>query len=477
MSLFRRALLSGLLAFPVAVRAAVAVPDSFADVAERLLPSVVSVSATKTSDKDDAVSNVPDGSAFSDFFNEFYKGGGSLAGRKDILLGSGFVYGSEGHIVTSSHVVENMSEVTVTLNDGKALKGKVVGKDPKTDVALVKVDTDVSLPPVTVGNSDASRVGDVVLAIGNPFGLGNTVTSGIISARSRDIQVGPYDDFLQTDAAINRGNSGGPLFNAKGELIGVNTAIFSPSGGSVGIAFAVPSNMAKWIADSLIENGRVRRGRLGLKIQTVSPDIARSLKMPRVYGALVAGVDPQSPAARSKIQTGDVIVSFNGREVASMRALPRMAAEAPVGKEARLGIWRDGKAFKVPLLIEEMKDADPVKPPVLSEIDDKTRIEPIPFLGVSAAELSPAVRQKYRLPKNAQGVLISSVAPRTDAAGKGLRLGDLLVEIDRKPVASLQDVLEWKNAVAETGQDSAFLLIERGGDRFFMVVKFSVAEE
>lgn len=474
--LLRRFVSLFLLAFcaPFCARAALPAADSYADAAERLLPSVVSVSAAKvTGNVPPEMLRVPPGSPFEEFFREFYKNGGANA-QKAILLGSGFIYSADGHIVTSSHVVENMDEVTVTMNGGKALKGKVVGKDPKTDIALVKVESEEPLTPVVVADSDASRVGDVVLAIGNPFGLGNTVTSGIISARSRDIQVGPYDDFLQTDAAINRGNSGGPLFNTKGELVGVNTAIFSPSGGSVGIAFAVPSNMAKWVADSLIKDGRIRRGRLGLKVQTVSPDIADSLKMPRAYGALVAGVDPKSPAASSNVRAGDVIVSFNGREVSSMRMLPRMAAEAPVGKEAVLGVWRDGKVFKLPLIIDEKTNPAPVPKPRTVTEADKTNVREIEFLGVSAADLSPAVRQKFRLPKSAEGVLITNVVPNTDAAGKGLRAGDLIVEIDKKPMKTTQSVEEWKLEAAETGQDSAFLLIERGGERFFMVVKFSV---
>ena len=474
--LLRRVVFALTFFAPFFARAALPVADSYADAAERLLPSVVSVSATKvTGPLPPEMLRVPPGSPFEEFFREFYKNGGMNA-QKAILLGSGFVYSADGYIVTSSHVVENMGEVMVTMNGGKALKGKVVGKDPKTDIALIKVESKEPLTPVVFADSDASRVGDVVLAFGNPFGLGTTVTAGIISARSRDIQVGPYDDFLQTDAAINRGNSGGPLFNTKGELVGVNTAIFSPSGGSVGIAFAVPSNMAKWVADSLIKDGRVRRGRLGLKVQTVSPEIAKSLNMPRAYGALVAGVDPKSPAASSDVRTGDVIVSFNGREVSSMRMLPRMAAEAPVGKTAVLGVWRDGKVFKVPTVIDEMKELAPApKARAVTEADE-TNVEPIEFLGVSVADLSPAVRQKFRLSKSAEGVLITSVAPNTDAAGKGLRAGDLIVEADRKPMRTTKSVAEWKLEAAETGQDSAFLLIERGGERFFMVVKFSMPE-
>lgn len=420
--IFCRFLFALMLLLPLRARASLPVSDSYADVVERLLPSVVSVSATKvTGPVPLEMLRVPPGSPFEDFFREFYKNGG-LNAQKAILLGSGFVYSADGYIVTSSHVVENMDEVMVTMNGGKALKGKVVGKDPKTDIALVKVDSPEPLTPVTLSDSDQARVGDVVLAIGNPFGLGNTVTSGIISARSRDIQVGPYDDFLQTDAAINRGNSGGPLFNAKGGLVGVNTAIFSPSGGSVGIAFAVPSNMAKWVADSLIKDGRIRRGRLGLKIQTVSPEIAQTLKMPKAYGALVAGVDPKSPASTSGIKAGDVIVSFDGTEISSMRQLPRLAAESPVGGTVTLGVWRDGKVFKAPLVIDEMKE--PVRSAPNAQVvsdADKTTVEEIEFLGVSVADLSPAVRQKFRLSKSAEGVLITKVVPKTDAALKGLR--------------------------------------------------------
>ena len=253
---------------------------SFADAVQKVLPSVVSVSATKIAAEPPEMMLALRGSPFEQFFKDIYRDGG-FDMPKSILLGSGFIYDKDGHVVTSAHVVENMKEVMVTLNDGTAVAGKVLGRDPKTDLALLKIETD-GLTPVVLGDSDMAKIGDPVLAIGNPFGLGNTVTSGIISARSRDIQVGPYDDFIQTDAAINRGNSGGPLFNADGEMIGVNTAIFSPSGGSVGIAFAVPSKMTKTVVDALIKDGVVKRGRLGVKVQTVTPEIAKNLKMKKI---------------------------------------------------------------------------------------------------------------------------------------------------------------------------------------------------
>lgn len=453
------------------VQARAAVPVSYADVVEGLLPSVVSVSATKVMVEPPEMMLALRGSPFEQFFKDFYQDG-RFDAPKSILLGSGFVYDANGHIITSAHVVDGMTEAMITLNDGQVVKGRVIGRDMKTDIAVLKVDTDVKLFPVKMGTSDTARVGDAVLAVGNPFGLGNTVTSGIISARSRDIQVGPYDDFIQTDAAINRGNSGGPLFNASGELIGVNTAIFSPSGGSVGIAFSVPSRMAKWVADALIKDGTVRRGRLGLRVQTISPEIAQSLKLSKVYGALVAHIDEKSSAVQSKIKVGDVIIGFNGKEVNSMRALPRMAAEMPIGTAVELTVWREGKELKMPLILSEIKEPEQAVTSTTIKADE-IQERSIALLGISIAELTPAVRQKYRLPKTAAGMLVTSVSKNTDAASKGLRVGDLLVEIDKKGLHSFASVTAWESQAAEQGIDSAFLLIDRNGDRFFAVVKFA----
>lgn len=469
-----RLLFCFLMLFSSAVRADGTGPVSYADVVEGVLPSVVSVSATKTAAAPPEMMLALRGSPFEEFFKEFYLDG-RFDAPKSILLGSGLIYDAQGHVITSAHVVENMSEVMVTLNDGTALKGKVIGKDVKTDIALLKIDAPQSLIPVRLGQSDAARVGDPVLAVGNPFGLGNTVTSGIISARSRDIQVGPYDDFIQTDAAINRGNSGGPLFNAKGEMIGVNTAIFSPSGGSVGIAFAVPSKMAKTIADALIKDGTVKRGRLGLKIQTVTPEIAKSLGLPKVYGALVSGIDKDAPAATSKIKTGDIIIRYNGAEVVSMRALPRMAAESKPGSAVPVTVWRDGREVSLSLTVDEMKEP-PVPASAVAVKTDDAETREVPVLGMTVAELTPSVRQKYRLPKSASGLIVTAVAPGSDASLKGLRMGDLLVELDKKALSGLSSVDEWEKEAAESGQDSAFLLIDRAGDRFFAVVKFIPAQ-
>mgnify|MGYP002515593511 FL=1 len=442
-------------------------PVSFADTVEGLLPSVVSVSSVKTDGETPDMVKALRGSPFEQFFSEHYRDGG-FDSQKSILLGSGFVYDDKGHILTSAHVVEALDGVRVTLNDGSVVSAKVAGRDAKTDIALLKADNPQGLKPVKIGNSDTARIGDAVLAIGNPFGLGNTVTSGIVSARSRDIQVGPYDDFIQTDAAINRGNSGGPLFNVKGELIGVNTAIFSPSGGSVGIAFAAPSNIVKAIADSLIKDGVVRRGRLGLKVQSVSPELAKTLKLPKAYGAYVTEVE--NP--KTTVKKGDVIVSFNGREVPSMRALPKMAAFAPVGSTARLGIVRNGQKLTAPIVLMELKDAP--KNVRAAETADSF---PIPLLGIAGTELTPEIRQKNGISKAVSGILVTKVASKSDAAQKGIKAGDVIVELDKKPVKSVDAVAQWAAETAEMGLDTAFVLIDRGGERFFAVVKFSVPED
>lgn len=448
---------------------------SFADAVKKVLPSVVSVSAAKVSAEPPEMMLALRGSPFEQFFKDTYRDGGFDA-PKSILLGSGFVYDARGHIVTSAHVVENMTDVSVTLNDGTVVAGRVRGRDPKTDLAVIRVDAG-TLPPVTVGDSDKAEIGDPVLAVGNPFGLGNTVTAGIVSARSRDIQVGPYDDFIQTDAAINRGNSGGPLFNAAGELIGVNTAIFSPSGGSVGIAFAVPSKMMTQVADALIQNGAVKRGRLGLDVQTVTPEIAKSLNLPKVSGALVAGVDPSSGAAKSGVKRGDVLLRFDGRDVPTMRELPRRAAQTPVGKTVPVTVWRDGKTVDLKLTVSELTEerAASVLPRGKSESNAETLdISP---LGVTVAELTAGTRQKYGLSKNAVGVVVSAVAPRSDAAVKGLRAGDVLVELDKKKLSGFQSVRDWLDTAAEMAQESAFVLIDRNGERFFAIVRFTARED
>src|SRR5579862_2353755 len=333
-------------------------PDGFADLAERLLPAVVNISTTQTV-KSEPQSNtstpererLPQGSPFDEFFKDFFDHNSQLGdrpelrSRKETSLGSGFVIDPAGYVVTNNHVIADADQITVILHDNTNLKATVVGRDTKTDVAVLKVAADKPLPVAGWGDSDKARVGDWVLAIGNPFGLGGSVTAGILSARQRDINSGPYDDFLQTDAAINRGNSGGPMFNMDGQVIGINTAIYSPSGGSIGIGFAIPSNLAKEVVDELIRepDHAVHRGWLGVRIQTVTDEIADSLGLDKAKGALVASVNDKGPAQLGGIQPGDVILTFNGKPVEDMRHLPRLVAETPVDKMVPVAIWRKRK--------------------------------------------------------------------------------------------------------------------------------------
>ena len=361
-------------------------PDSFADLAATLLPAVVNISSSQNvqarADRGGPeVPTFPPGSPFEQFFKDFLdrnhppggQGGpqrrgpnrgegpqpgpdGGPGGGRSVSLGSGFIIDPAGFIVTNNHVIDGADEISVTLQDNITLKATLVGKDDRVDLALLKVESDKPLKAVPFGDSDTGRVGDWVLAIGNPFGLGGSVTAGIVSARGRDIRQGPYDDFIQTDAAINRGNSGGPLFNMAGEVIGINTAIYSPSGGSVGIGFSVPANLAKSVVAQLKEYGHARRGWLGVRIQQVTPDIAESIGLKDTAGAMVAGVNEGGPADAAKIRNGDVILKFNGQDVKEMKSLPRIVAETVIGKDVPVLLWRDGKQVTVQASVGELPD-------------------------------------------------------------------------------------------------------------------------
>ena len=354
----RRAWIAGLsfalvlVAWSFAAQAGTA-PNSFADLAERLLPTVVNIATTQTVESNR-------GEEFEEFFKEFFERRGGQPPpqekRRASALGSGFIIDASGYIVTNHHVIADADEITVRLHDDTLLEAELVGSDEKTDLALLKVKSDEPLPATSWGVSEKTRIGDWVVAIGNPFGLGGTVTAGIVSARQRDINSGPYDDFIQTDAAINRGNSGGPMFNLDGDVIGVNTAIFSPSGGSIGIGFAIPSDIAKNIVAQLREHGEVRRGWLGVRIQTVTEELAEGLRLDGAYGALVASVTEGGPAEKAGIAGGDVILQFNGRTVPDMRKLPRMVAETPIGREVDVVVWRKGAEIVVKVVLGELDD-------------------------------------------------------------------------------------------------------------------------
>jgi serine protease Do len=464
-------------------------PDSFADLAQALLPAVVNISSTQNvktadSDKGPEMPVFPPGSPFEQFFKDFMNrhghggsGGddqGDEGGQDDDQapavppghphrmqsLGSGFIVDPAGIIVTNNHVIEGADEITVTLQDNTTLKATLIGHDDRTDVAVLQVHPDKPLPAVHFGDSDVSRVGDWVLAIGNPFGLGGSVTAGIISARGRDIQQGPYDDFIQTDAAINRGNSGGPLFNMDGAVIGINTAIYSPSGGSIGIGFSIPSDEARMVVDQLRQYGHPRRGWLGVRIQQVTPEIAESLGMHGADGALVAGVNHDGPADRAHIQNGDIILTFNGQKLKEMRTLPRVVAETPVDKHVPVDIWRAGKRMTVDVVVAEMPDDEkPVETPKphVAAVNPSTDFL---ALGMKLAPLTDALRQKYKLDGQQKGIVITDVASEGAAADHGLKPGDVVVEVQQVAVNSPADMQKRIEDARASGRKSVLLLVQ-----------------
>jgi serine protease Do len=453
-------------------------PDSFADMAERLLPAVVNISTTQNvADQPGRpqpdLPQFPPGSPFEEFFRDFFErqGPGQNVPRRATSLGSGFIIDPSGYVVTNNHVIQDADEINVILHDNTSLSATLVGHDPKTDLALLKVETDRSLPSVSFGDSDAMRVGDWVIAIGNPFGLGGTVTAGIISARARDINAGPYDDFLQTDASINRGNSGGPMFNLRGEVIGINTAIFSPTGGSVGIGFAIPASLAKPVIDQLKEYGRTRRGWLGVRIQALTPEIAESLGLERPEGALVAGSSPGGPAAEAGVQPGDVILTFNGREVGEMRRLPRIVAETPIDRDVPMTVWRNGSEIELQVKVGELEAAEEAGLAAIAPGEpEPAPVEELRALGLSLTGLTPELRQQFGLPEQTKGVVITDVDANGPAAEKGLRPGDVIVEVGQQEVASPQDVTAKMQEARDAGRRSVLMLVDRQGDLRFVAM-------
>lgn len=466
-------------------------PASFADLADQLLPSVVNISTTqilnKQKDGDDTqalpdLPTFPPGSPFEDFFKDFFErnkqGNGGGAPRRATSLGSGFIIDGSGMIVTNNHVIEDADEITVILHDNTELKAELIGRDTKTDIALLRVKPAKPLPAVTWGDSDGMRVGDWVLAIGNPFGLGGTVTQGIISARARDINAGPYDDFIQTDASINRGNSGGPMFNLDGQVIGINTAIFSPSGGSVGIGFAIPANLAKNVVAQLKDKGKITRGWIGVRIQQVTDDIAKSLGLPKTEGALVSSVTAKGPAADAGVKNGDVIIKFNGRDVAEMRRLPRVVAETNIGAKVPVTVWRDGKALELTMKVAELPADladDKQEQTNKEEKADPAKAVNIDALGLKVAVLTPALRQRYELDDRTKGVVIVDINNASDAAAKGLQPGDVIVEAAQTEVKDPAD-LDKLAATAKKSGKPILLLVERSGDARFVAVATTEAK-
>jgi len=446
-------------------------PDSFAELAEQLLPSVVNISTTQVLEGQPGIEapTVPPGSPFEDFFKEFFeRNQPQMRQRRATSLGSGFILDTEGHVVTNNHVIQDADEISVVLPDETRAEAKVIGRDPKTDLAVLKIDPPHKLSPVKFGDSDLTRVGDWVIAIGNPFGFGGTVTAGIISARGRDINAGPYDDFLQTDASINRGNSGGPMFNLEGGLIGINTAIFSPSGGSVGIGFAIPSNVAQPVIEQLIKYGSVKRGWLGVRIQSVTEEIAETLGLPKAEGALVASVIDGGPAEQADIQAGDVILEFNGQPVDEMRQLPRLVAETEVDRTVKVEVWRDGKKVTLDVKVGALEEGEEAiaeaAPHGKSPGSAKHEIQ---ALGLTVATLDEALRREFGIQEDTRGVVVIKADPRGPAAEQGLKAGDVIVEVSKNPVNSPADIEKEVSSALGGDKQSVLLLVEsEGGLRF-----------
>ncbi len=467
---------------PVSVLAG---PASVADLAENLLDAVVNISTSQTvaARRSVPMPQLPEGSPFQEFFDEFFnrQNKDQDQPRRVQSLGSGFVIdGKEGIIITNNHVIEGADEITANFNDGTKLTATLIGRDKKTDLAVLKVKPESELKSVSFGDSEKLRVGDWVMAIGNPFGLGGTVTVGIVSARNRDINSGPYDNFIQTDAAINRGNSGGPLFDMYGNVIGINTAIISPSGGSIGIGFAIPSDTATRVIAQLQKYGETRRGWLGVRIQQVTDEIAESLGMDKARGALVAGVDENGPAGEAAIEPGDVILSFNGEDVPEMRELPRIVADTEIGKEVDVVILRKGKEMTVKVTVGHLKEGDSEDAAVTDEGgSDQNAVDPevVSALGMELAALDDETREKYKIDPDVKGVLVDAVESGSASDEKRIVAGDVIAEVGQEPVETPQDVVKQIERLKKEDRRTALLLLSNArGELRFVAVRIGDAQ-
>lgn len=459
-------------------------PDGIADVAEKVIDAVVNISTSQTVEANKgggggggggdrgAMPQLPPGSPFEEFFDDFFKnrrgpGGGSKGGdmqpRKTNSLGSGFIVDTSGIVVTNNHVIADADEINVIMNDGTKIKAELVGVDKKTDIAVLKFKPAKPLIAVKFGDSDKLRLGEWVIAIGNPFSLGGSVTAGIVSARNRDISQGPYDNYIQTDASINRGNSGGPLFNLEGEVVGVNTLIISPTGGSIGLGFAVPSKTVAGVVDQLRQFGELRRGWLGVRIQQVTDEIAESLNIKPARGALVAGVDDKGPAKPAGIEPGDVVVKFDGKDVKDPKDLSRVVADTAVGKEVDVVIIRKGNEETRKVTLGRLEDNEKAQAAAA-----KTKEEPAEkpvtqkALGLDLATLSKDLRTKYKIKESVKGVIVTGVDGNSDAAEKRLSAGDVIVEVAQEAVGNAADVKKRVDQLKKDGKKSVLLLVANG---------------
>ena len=459
-------------------------PENIADVAEQVIDAVVNISTKQSVDiKSGAMPQLPPGSPFEEFFEEFFKNrrgpgapgapnGGTPTPRRANSLGSGFIIDESGLVVTNNHVIADSDEISVILNDGTTLKAELIGTDKKSDLALLKVTPTKPLKAVKFGNSDTVRLGEWVIAIGNPFSLGGTVTAGIVSARNRDIQSGPYDNYIQTDASINRGNSGGPLFNLNGDVIGVNTAIISPSGGSIGIGFAVPAKTALAVIDQLRDFKEVRRGWLGVRIQQVTDEIGESLGIKPTRGALIAGIDEKGPAKPAGIEPGDVVVKFDGKDIKEMRDLPRIVADTPVGKDVEVLIIRKGKEETKTVKLGRLDDGEKqaaLTTPKADAPEDKSSVKKA--LGLDLGNLTAEQRKKYKIKESVKGVLITGVDANSPAAEKRLQPGMVISEVQQQPVTNAADLQKRIDQLKKDGKKAVVLLVvSPDGDPNFVAI-------
>ncbi|WP_415020893.1 Do family serine endopeptidase [Aestuariivirga sp.] len=441
-----------------------------ADLADKLLPAVVEISVESKVSGGATVDmpQLPDDSPFKDFFDDFFKKRqGEDQGERTVnSMGSGFIIDASGIVVTNNHVVEGAQSIQIRLQDGTTLKAELKGRDPKTDLAVLTVKPSQPLPTVSFGDSDHLRIGEWVMAIGNPFGLGGSVSLGIVSARNRDINAGPYDDFIQTDAAINKGNSGGPLFNMSGQVVGINTAIFSPTGGSVGIGFSVPANTARGVVDQLWKYGETRRGWFGVKVQTVTDDIAESMGLGKPHGALVADVVDGSPGKAAGVEAGDVIVEFDGKPIREMKELTRTVAETEIGKKVKVKVIRKGKDVELQVAIGRLEDVEKQEAQK-SGSDDNGATTPPPttatLLGMTVSTMTDDLRSKFKIDDKVSGAIVTEVAADGAAADKQIEAGDVIMEAGGKPVTAASDVSDAMTGAQKAGKSSVLLLISKAG--------------
>ncbi len=444
-----------LLNFPISFANGKSAPSSFADLAEKLMPSVVNISSTQIikSNSNPFPFEFPPGSPFEDMFKDFNK----PTERKATALGSGFIIDKEGIVVTNNHVIQGAEDILVSVNGSKEYKAKVLGTDPYMDLAVLKIDSNEKFIPVSFGDSDKARVGDWVIAIGNPFGFGGTVTAGIVSSRNRDIGLTRYDDFIQTDASINQGNSGGPLFNLEGKVIGINTAIIAPgSSGSIGIGFAIPANPASKVIDQLLKFGETKRGWLGVRIQEVTKEIADVEKLSKPEGALVASVSDKSPADKAGIKAGDIILEFDGKRIDTMRTLPKLVAQTKVGKKVIVKIWRNEKLISKKVLLGRLESSEQFKAETKTEIDTSNYIK-VEKLKISIRDLNKDDISSRKLPSNTTGVVVTEIFEGSPLAY--VSVNDIIVELQKNKIKNSKQFNNLFNEIDRKGTKTLYLAI------------------